>query len=129
LIVTLLPEAVARWRKATEPVIDAWRKETREQKFDGAKLIAAANAMLEKYANEPEPPSSQASAPSRQQEVTQPPQTQAPANTASKPASSLASPAPSAAQPGRSAVRPAPAATQPQQPPQPHTQAQTVTPT
>jgi TRAP-type C4-dicarboxylate transport system substrate-binding protein len=128
LIVTLLPEAVARWRKATEPVIDAWRKETREQKFDGAKLIAAANAMLAKYANEPEPPSSQASAPSRQQEVTQPPQPQAPANAASKPASSPASPAPSAGQPVRPAVRPAPAAPQPQQPPQPATQAATVTP-
>ena len=128
LIVTLLPEAVARWRKATEPVIDAWRKETREQKFDGAKLIAAANAMLAKYANEPEPPSSQASPPSRQQEVTQPPQPQAPANAASKPASSPASPAPSAGQPVRSAVRPAPAAPQPQQPPQPATQAATVTP-
>ena len=42
LIVTLLPEAVARWRKATEPVIDAWRKEMKEQKIDGGKLIAAA---------------------------------------------------------------------------------------
>jgi len=127
LIVTLLPEAVARWRKATEPVIDAWRKETREQKLDGAKLIAAASAMLAKYANEPEPPSSQASPPSRQQEVTQPPQPQAPANAASKPASSPASPASSTGQPVRSAVRPAPAAPQPQQPPQPATQAATVT--
>src|SRR5262249_53439168 len=127
LIVTLLPEAVARWRKATEPVIDAWRKETREQKLDGAKLIAAASAMLAKYANEPEPPSSQASPPSRQQEVTQPPQPQEPANAASKPASSPASPASSTGQPVRSAVRPAPAAPQPQQPPQPATHAATAT--
>src|SRR5690349_13949780 len=61
LIVTLLPEAVARWRKATEPVIDAWRKEIKEQKIDGAKLIAAANVLLSKFANAPEPLSSQAS--------------------------------------------------------------------
>ena len=119
LIVTLLPEAVARWRKATEPVIDAWRKEIKEQKIDGAKLIAAANALLAKYANEPEPPSVQASPPTQQQAVAQPPQPQAPANAAPKPASNIASPpataGPSAGQPVRSAVRPAPAALQPAQ--------------
>jgi TRAP-type C4-dicarboxylate transport system substrate-binding protein len=91
LIVTLLPEAVARWRKATEPVIDAWRKEVKEQKIDGAKLIAAASALLAKYANEPEPQSSQASPPTKQQAVAQPPQPQAPAAPA--PVSS-ASPSP-----------------------------------
>ena len=119
LIVTLLPEAVTRWRKSTEPVIDAWRKEIKEQKIDGAKLIAAANALLAKYANEPEPPSVQASPPTQQQAVAQPPQPQAPANTAPKPASNIASPpataGPSAGQPVRSAVRPAPAALQPAQ--------------
>jgi TRAP-type transport system periplasmic protein len=115
LIVTLLPEAVVRWRKATEPVIDAWRKEIKEQKIDGTKLIAAANALLAKYANEPVPPV-QASPPTQQQAVAQPPQPQAPANSAPKPASNNASPpasaGPSAGQPVRSAVRPPPAASQ-----------------
>jgi TRAP-type transport system periplasmic protein len=116
LIVTLLPEAVARWRKATEPVVDAWRKEIKEQKIDGAKLIVAANGLLAKYANEPEPPSSRAPQPTQQQAVSQPaqppkpPQAQAPAG-ATKPANQTA-PA-STGQPVRSAVKPAPAAPQP----------------
>lgn len=125
LIVTLLPEAVARWRKATEPVIDAWRKEMKEQKVDGAKLIAAANALLAKYANEPEPQSLRASPPTQQQAVAQPPQPQA--NAAPKPASPPASAGPSAGQPGRSTVRPAPAAPQSAQP-QPPAQAATAAP-
>jgi TRAP-type transport system periplasmic protein len=119
LIVTLLPEAVARWRKATEPVIDAWRKEVKEQKIDGAKLIAAANALLAKYANEPEPQSAQASPPTKQQAVAQPPQPQAPVNSTPKPANPPASAGPSAGQPVRSAVRPAQAAPQPAQPQSP----------
>jgi TRAP-type transport system periplasmic protein len=131
LIVTLLPEAVVRWRKATEPVIDAWRKEIKEQKIDGAKLIAAANALLAKYTNEPVPSSVQASPPTQQQAVAQPPQPQAPANVAPKPASNSASPpasaGPSAGQPVRSAVRPASAAPQPAQP-QPPSQAATAAP-
>jgi TRAP-type C4-dicarboxylate transport system substrate-binding protein len=121
LIVTLLPEAVARWRKATEPVIDTWRKEIKEQKIDGAKLIAAANVLLAKYANEPVPQSVQASPPTQQQAVAQPPQPQPPANAAPKPAINAASPpasaGPSAGQPVRSAVRPVPAAPLPAQPP------------
>jgi TRAP-type transport system periplasmic protein len=131
LIVTLLPEAVVRWRKATEPVIDAWRKEIKEQKIDGAKLIAAANALLAKYANEPVPPSVQASPPTQQQAVAQPPQPQTLANAAPKPARNSANPpasaGPSAGQPVRSAVRPAPAAPQPAQP-QPPSQAATAAP-
>ncbi len=120
LIVTLLPEAVARWRKATEPVIDAWRKEMKEQKIDGAKLIAAANAMLAKHANEPEPPSAQA----------QPSQPQAPANAAAKPEKPPASAGPTTGQPVRSAAKPAPSAAQPSQPhsPQPPAQAATAAP-
>jgi TRAP-type transport system periplasmic protein len=127
LIVTLLPEAVARWRKATEPVVDAWRKEVKEQKIDGAKLIAAANALLAKYANEPEPQALQGS-PTQQQAVTQSPQPQA--NSAPKPASPPGSASPSAGQPVRSTVRPAPAAPQPPQPqpPQPPSQATTAAP-
>jgi TRAP-type transport system periplasmic protein len=113
LIVTLLPEAVARWRKATEPVIDAWRKEVKEQKIDGGKLIAAANVLLAKYANEPEPQSSRLPQPTEQQAVTQPPQPRAPAGTAAKSANPTP---PSSGQPVRSAAKPAPAA--PQSPPQ-----------
>jgi TRAP-type C4-dicarboxylate transport system substrate-binding protein len=125
LVVTLLPEAVARWRKATEPVVDAWRKEMKEQKIDGAKLIAAANALLTKYANEPEPQSSQV-APTQQQAVAQPPQPQA--NSAPKPASPSASAGSSRGQPVRSAVRPAPAAPQPAPPQPPPAQAATASP-
>jgi TRAP-type transport system periplasmic protein len=55
VIVTLLPEAVAHWRKGTEPVVDAWLKDMKEQKIDGGKLIAGARALLAKYANLPEP--------------------------------------------------------------------------
>jgi len=126
LIVTLLPEAVARWRKATEPVVDAWRKEMKEQKVDGAKLIAAANVLLAKYANEPEPQSSQVAPTQQQQAVAQPPQPQA--NSAPKPAGPSASVGSSRGQPVRSAVRPAPAAPQPAQPQPPPAQAATASP-
>ena len=54
-IVTLLPEAVAHWRKLTEPVVEKWLKEMKEQKTDGGKLIAAAHSLMLKYVNEPEP--------------------------------------------------------------------------
>src|SRR5215471_3842134 len=100
LIVTLLPEAEARWRKATEPVIDAWRKEMKEQKIDGGKLIAAANALLAKYANEPEPQASRPAPPTQEQAV-------------AEPASPPASAGPSTGQPVRSAVKPAPPQPQP----------------
>jgi TRAP-type C4-dicarboxylate transport system substrate-binding protein len=131
LIVTLLPEAVARWRKATEPAIDAWRKEIKEQKIDGAKLIAAANTLLAKYANEPEPQSSQLSQPTQHQAISQPAQPQAPANAAPKSATPAAGP--SSGQPVRSAVKPTPGAPQPAPmqpvPPQPPVQAATPAPT
>src|SRR5215470_17578307 len=111
LIVTLLPEAVARWRKATEPVIDAWRKEMKEQKIDGGKLIAAANALLAKYANEPEPQASRAAPPTQEQAVAEPLQPQP--SAAPNPGSPPASAGPSRGQPVRSAVRPAPPQPQP----------------
>ena len=111
LIVTLLPEAVARWRKATEPVIDAWRKEMKEQKIDGGKLIAAANALLAKYANEPEPQASRAAPPTQEQAVAEPLQPQP--SAAPNPGSPPASAGPSTGQPVRSAVRPAPPQPQP----------------
>jgi TRAP-type C4-dicarboxylate transport system substrate-binding protein len=56
-IITLLPEAVAHWRSAVEPVIQTWLRQIKQQKADGGKLLASAHALLEKYANEPEPPS------------------------------------------------------------------------
>jgi TRAP-type C4-dicarboxylate transport system substrate-binding protein len=116
LIVTLLPEAVAHWRKAAEPVIDVWRKEMREQKADGTKLLAAARTLLAKYANEPEPALSQSSLqtqPDRQQAVAQPAQ---PAPTSPP---KVANPPPSAATPQSagppvgSAAKPAAPAGQP----------------
>ena len=54
-IVTLLPEAVAHWRKLTEPVVEKWVKEMKEQKVDGGKLLASAHTFMTKYASEPEP--------------------------------------------------------------------------
>ena len=82
-IVTLLPEAVAHWRKLTEPVVEKWLKEMKEQKTDGGKLIAAAHALMLKYIKEPEPqrpqlPQQQAP---QQDAATQPPQSAAPPQT------------------------------------------------
>jgi len=72
-IVTLLPEAVAHWRRATDPVVEKWLKEMKEQKADGGKLLASVHALLVKYADEPEPQPPQ-SPPQQQQAVAQPPQ-------------------------------------------------------
>jgi TRAP-type transport system periplasmic protein len=82
-IVTLLPEAVAHWRKLTEPVVEKWLKEMKEQKTDGGKLIAAAHALMLKYIKEPEPqrpqlPQQQAP---QQDAATQSPQSAAPSQT------------------------------------------------
>ena len=77
-IVTLLPEAVAHWRKLTEPVVEKWLKEMKEQKADGGKLIAAAHAAMLKYIKEPEPQPPQAP---QQDAATQPPQSAAPPQT------------------------------------------------
>ena len=68
-IVTLLPEAVAHWRKATGSVVDIWLKEMKEQKVDGNKLLTNARALLAKYASLPEPQPAQAPAPAEQQAV------------------------------------------------------------
>jgi TRAP-type transport system periplasmic protein len=119
-ITTLLPEAVARWRKATEPVVEAWLKDMKEHKVDGGKLLANARALQAKYVNEPEPqPSQPARAPQQPAEakadVSTPPKveatsstsTQAPTPTppkpAVKPAAPVAQPAPATA-----SVTPAP---------------------
>jgi hypothetical protein len=103
-IVTLLPEAVAHWRKATQPVVDAWLKAMKEQKIDGGKLLAGAHALVAKYANAPESQVSQSTAPSDREAVAQPqpqakqPQAKQPqANTPAAPngdAAAAARPAP-----------------------------------
>ena len=70
-------EAVAPWRKATEPVIAAWQKQMKERKLDGDKLLADLRSLLAKYADEPEPETPQArpvEQPAEQQAVTEPPQ-------------------------------------------------------
>jgi TRAP-type C4-dicarboxylate transport system substrate-binding protein len=40
----------ARWMKATQPVIDAWIRESKQRKFDGAALLTEARALLAKFA-------------------------------------------------------------------------------
>ena len=54
-VTVLPPREVARWRKATEPVVTTWARQMKEQRIDGDKLIANIRELLEKYANEPEP--------------------------------------------------------------------------
>ena len=48
--VTQLDKAESdRWQKATQPVVDAWVKASKEKGFDGNKLLADAKALLAKY--------------------------------------------------------------------------------
>jgi len=54
-LVVIEVQDVAHWRKATEPVIAAWLRQLQERKLDGGKLIAVAQALLAKYADEAEP--------------------------------------------------------------------------
>ena len=54
-IVTLDPDAVARWRKPIQPVIEAWRKDMKRRKADGEELLAGARGLFAKYATVPEP--------------------------------------------------------------------------
>jgi hypothetical protein len=86
-ITTLLPEAVARWRKATEPVIDAWLKDMKDHKVDGAKLLTNARALQAKYLNEPEPqPAQPAREPQpAEAEPTTPPKVEATSSTPTPP--------------------------------------------
>ncbi len=65
-IMTLTPEAVEPWRKATEPVIHAWLKQMKARKIDGEKLLAGARALFDKYADEPEPQPPRPSQPAQQ---------------------------------------------------------------
>jgi TRAP-type C4-dicarboxylate transport system substrate-binding protein len=99
-------EAVAPWRKATEPVTAAWQKQMKERKLDGDKLLADLRSLLAKYADEPEPEAPQArpvEPPAEQQAVTEPPQPAAQPKPdgftrpkADAPAVETAAPAPSA---------------------------------
>jgi TRAP-type C4-dicarboxylate transport system substrate-binding protein len=48
--ITVIDEAeAARWRKTTEPVIEAWIKSTKDKGLDGEKLLASARAALAKH--------------------------------------------------------------------------------
>jgi TRAP-type C4-dicarboxylate transport system substrate-binding protein len=108
-IVTLLPEAVAHWRKATGSVVDIWLKEMKEQKVDGNKLLTNARALLAKYASLPEPQPAQAPAPAEQQAVTEPqPRPEAKPDTPPPKAATPAAPTP--AVPAAPAAKPAPTA-------------------
>ena len=102
-ITTLLPEAVAHWRKATQPVIDAWLKDMKEHKVDGGKLLANLRALQAKYANEPEPQPAQ---PARTPE--QPAEAKADTTTPPKVEATSATPtqAPSTPTPPKPAVKP-----------------------
>ena len=131
-VVMISGEGMAPWRKATEPVIAAWYKQMKEKKLDGDKLLADVQALLTRYAEEPEPEPPQAprpvEQPAEQQAVTEPTQMQtaeprshgfrrpradAPAVEAATPPTSTAqssSMQPSAAQPSAAPSSPAPAA-------------------
>jgi TRAP-type transport system periplasmic protein len=93
-IVTLLPEAVAHWRRLTEPVLEIWLKEMREQKAEGGKLMAAAHTLMLKYANEPEPQPPQIPTAQPAQQAVAQPQTVSPPQTvpAQAPQATLTSP-------------------------------------
>jgi TRAP-type transport system periplasmic protein len=112
-ITVLTAEEVAHWRKATEPVIAAWRKQMKERKLDGGKLVAAVRELVAKYADEPEPQpaqSPQASQPPERKVVTepaqQPPQAKAEAFTRPK----ADAPAAEVPAPSTPVVKPTPAA-------------------
>jgi TRAP-type C4-dicarboxylate transport system substrate-binding protein len=102
-VTMLTAEQVGLWRKATEPVIVAWQKQMKEHKLDGSKLIASVQSLLAKYADEPEPQSSQLQPPEQnvvvepqqspqaKAEVTVRPEADAPAAPVAKPAPAAAS--------------------------------------
>jgi TRAP-type C4-dicarboxylate transport system substrate-binding protein len=112
VIVTLLPEAVAHWRKATEPVVETWLKDMKEHKVDAGKMIASAHALLAKYASLPEPQPPQVPLPEKEV-VTQPQQPRSAGVTTGPnvpaPAAPVAQPAPPAP-PSVPVAKPAPPA-------------------
>ena len=113
-ITTLLPEAVARWRKATEPVIDAWLKDMKEHKADGGKLLANARALQAKYVNEPEPQPAQPARPPQQ-----PDEANADVSTPPKVEATSSTPTPSTPTPPKPAVKPTVSAATPATQPTP----------
>jgi TRAP-type C4-dicarboxylate transport system substrate-binding protein len=48
-IIAISKEETARWRKASQPVFDEWIKEANAKGLDGAKLIAEADRLIDKY--------------------------------------------------------------------------------
>lgn len=69
-VITLAPDVVVHWRKATAPVVDGWIKDMKARKIDGAKLLTSARSLFEKYASLPEP---QPPAPPKPPQPAQPP--------------------------------------------------------
>jgi TRAP-type C4-dicarboxylate transport system substrate-binding protein len=66
-------EEATRWRKATEPVIEAWIKQVRMRSIDGAKMIETARSLVAKYEAEPQPAAAAASGPAPAVPAAQPP--------------------------------------------------------
>jgi hypothetical protein len=93
-ITVLAAQDIVSWRKATEPVIGSWLKEMRARKIDGAELIAAANTLMAKYADEPEPAPPKPARPEPAEPVAsaQPPQAKADVPELPKADSPVASP-------------------------------------
>ena len=58
-------DEAARWRKATEPVLEGWTKQVRMRSIDGAKTIETVRALVSKYEAQAaaEPPAAAAPAP------------------------------------------------------------------
>jgi TRAP-type C4-dicarboxylate transport system substrate-binding protein len=50
-IITLSEEEKARWREATEPVVQNWLKTIKDRGYDGQKLLDEARAMIQKHEN------------------------------------------------------------------------------
>jgi len=48
-VAELSAEEAARWRKATEPVIETWIKQAKDKGLDGGKLLESARALIAKY--------------------------------------------------------------------------------
>ncbi len=42
-------DEAARWRKTTQPVIDAWVASVKDRNLDGAKLVEAVRVLVQKY--------------------------------------------------------------------------------
>lgn len=48
-ITVIRPEEAARWRRTTQPVIDAWIASVKERNIDGAKLVESVRSLVAKY--------------------------------------------------------------------------------